>query len=337
MRKIYAKAPGGDYECRLPWPPQGEFFISEYNDCKAKAAHEWLVEIAQEEGTDPPEPIKPVYIFNGYVPAPSNIPARDIWNIGKGLRRQTIPIRGHGESFEQSEEKAYSELAKVSLCDHVWHRHTMSDEKRTMKLDGDCSCQKCRIYVHNLQMDDKLFRAMNLAHEAHEGQYRKYTNAPYIVHPQEVYSAVAWSRSLPEHQWLLMGKAAWLHDVLEDCPQITKERIIAETDEETYNLVFELTNPSKGVKASRAVRKQMDRDHLRTVSWEAKIIKLHDRIVNLRDMEKCPEKDFLALYAKESRQLLDCIKDADEKLAERLLGWIVAAEKWSRSGANDVD
>lgn len=132
---------------------------------------------------------------------------------------------------------------------------------------------------------------------------------------------------MPEKQWLLMARAAWLHDVKEDCPQITDEEIIAAAGEDGFRLVCELTNPSKNSKAPRRVRKQMDRDHLAHVSWEAKII---NRIANLRDMEKCPEKDFVALYANESRALYECLKDADEGLAKELESWVRAAEKWSK-------
>jgi hypothetical protein len=57
---------------------------------------------------------------------------------------------------------------------------------------------------------------------------------------------------------------------------------------------------------------------------------LFDRIANLRDMEKCPEKDFIALYASESRALYEILKDADEGLAKELDSWVRAAEKWSK-------
>ena len=180
--------------------------------------------------------------------------------------------------------------------------------------------------MNYLLSDKGIERAKSLAIEAHEGQFRKYNKLPYIVHPQAVYEKVlqyAQEKQLPEEQTILMCKAAWLHDVIEDCPKITKERIIDETDESTYNLVLELTNPSKGSKAPRAVRKRQDRDHLAIASWEAKIIKLVDRIVNLSDVHQSPDKDFAVLYAQESELLLDCIKDADESLTKELMSLIL--------------
>ena len=63
----------------------------------------------------------------------------------------------------------------------------------------------------------------------------------------------------------------------------------------------------------------MDRDHLMNVSWEAKIIKMFDRIQNLLDMGQCPDKQFVEKYKIESKQLLECLQDANAGLAKELL------------------
>jgi (p)ppGpp synthase/HD superfamily hydrolase len=177
--------------------------------------------------------------------------------------------------------------------------------------------------------ETNILRAKNLATEAHAGQFRKNSGIPYITHPERVANKVReWAtinRADPE----ILIKAAWTHDVLEDCPQISKEQFIHATDQATYDLVLELTNPSKGSNAPRAVRKQMDRDHLKNVSFHAKIIKLIDRIENLKDtLNEMNESNFkfAQLYASESRLLLDCIKDADEGLANELLSLIEKIE-----------
>lgn len=179
-----------------------------------------------------------------------------------------------------------------------------------------------------MKVMNKNENAKLLAYEAHNGQIRKFTGEPYIVHPEQVYTKVTYfclCKGLPEEQKELMQRASWLHDVKEDCPQITDERIISETDEATLNLVLELTNPSKGSKESREARKKMDRDHLARVSWEAKVIKLCDRILNLHDMvQQCTDKKFLALYAKESRLLLEVLQGTEESLELELAQTIAA-------------
>ena len=187
---------------------------------------------------------------------------------------------------------------------------------------------------------NKNENAKRLAYEAHDGQFRKFTGEPYIVHPEQVHNKVTvfcGFKELEEEKKELMQRASWLHDVIEDCSQISNDRIVSETDEETLNLVLELTNPSKGSKEPRAVRKKMDRDHLATVSWEAKVIKLCDRIVNLYDMQhhpgfgmSGPDKSFVALYAKESRALLEVLRGTDEVLELELFTAIASAEEWSK-------
>jgi len=82
--------------------------------------------------------------------------------------------------------------------------------------------------------------------------------------------------------------------------------------------VVELTNPSKGRKdLPRKDRKAMDRAHLATVSREAKVIKMLDRIDNLSDCDAAP-RAFRGLYAMESAMLADVVGDADPRLESEL-------------------
>lgn len=177
----------------------------------------------------------------------------------------------------------------------------------------------------------KIERAKALATEAHQGQFRKYNKLPYVVHPEQVHDEVLnWLNKQPEGSEFknletTMRCAAYLHDVLEDCPQISEARIVEETDGTVLALVKELTNPSKGMKAPRFVRKKMDREHIQNVSLPAKVIKLVDRTVNLGDMGTCPDTDFTAKYADESFELYKCLRTANNavfELEENLLSSI---------------
>lgn len=58
--------------------------------------------------------------------------------------------------------------------------------------------------------------ARNIAHDAHAGQFRRDGVTPYVTHPAQVASAVS-----PEAKPI-----AWLHDVLEDCPQYSRKRLL---------------------------------------------------------------------------------------------------------------
>jgi hypothetical protein len=152
-------------------------------------------------------------------------------------------------------------------------------------------------------------RAAIFATEAHNGQVRKYNGRPYITHPMRVAHA-ALMLDCP----LRVIAAAWLHDVVEDCP-VTFQTIEEEFGTDVCELVRELTNPSKACPhLRRAERKAMDREHIAKASRWAKVLKLLDRTDNILEMDGCGD-DFLALYAKESMQLVDAITDDDELIA----------------------
>jgi (p)ppGpp synthase/HD superfamily hydrolase len=121
-----------------------------------------------------------------------------------------------------------------------------------------------------------------------------------------------------------MVAAAFLHDVVEDTPHTLGE-VAAEFGPEVARLVEELTNPSKGSKASRSERKQQDREHLAEVSVEAKIIKLLDRIDNLHEMTEAPS-GFRKKYCEESRLLVEVIGDVDPGLKAELLDGVERLE-----------
>lgn len=59
---------------------------------------------------------------------------------------------------------------------------------------------------------DLLTKAIFFATKAHEGQMRKMTNTPYILHPIEVASIIA---TITDDQDIMA--AGVLHDVIEDC------------------------------------------------------------------------------------------------------------------------
>lgn len=61
-------------------------------------------------------------------------------------------------------------------------------------------------------------KAIEFAVRAHEGQYRKGSMRPYILHPIEVADIVSAMTDDVE-----VISAAYLHDTIEDCPGVTRE------------------------------------------------------------------------------------------------------------------
>lgn len=145
-------------------------------------------------------------------------------------------------------------------------------------------------------MDDKLVVAHQLASEWHEGEVRKYTGTPYIVHPEAVARLI---RSIP-HTWEDVA-AALLHDVLECDEAVSKQRasiILSRLGPEVLSLVLEVTNPSKAGDGNRLTRKAIDRAHLAKASAGGQTLRLADAIDNLESLSDRDPR-FARDYARE--------------------------------------
>lgn len=151
-----------------------------------------------------------------------------------------------------------------------------------------------------------IIKAAQFARDAHAGQTRKYTNAPYITHPGRVAAAVSLIYDVTEDA----VAAAWLHDVIEDTA-VTPAKLGLHFNDEVVHLVMELTNPSKGMKLNRETRKRIDRDHIAASSYWARVIKVLDRIDNLKEI--APADGFTEVYMAESELLIDAIANAGEE------------------------
>lgn len=148
---------------------------------------------------------------------------------------------------------------------------------------------------------DLISRAYEFARKAHEGQFRD-SGEPYFIHPVEVASILA---ELELDVTSIV--AALLHDVVEDCQNVSVERIETEFGEEVALLVNGVTKLTKMDFKSReehqaeSLRKMflsMARD-IRVI-----LIKLADRLHNMRtlkyrppDKQKRTAEETLEIYA----------------------------------------
>jgi (p)ppGpp synthase/HD superfamily hydrolase len=154
-----------------------------------------------------------------------------------------------------------------------------------------------------------LLRAAAFAKAAHGSQRRKYTDLPYVQHPLRVGSRAL---LLPEASEELAA-AGFLHDVIEDTAR-TYEDIRNAFGDYVAGIVLELTQPEKSV-GNRDFRKNLYHDRLKTASREARLLKLLDRLDNLREMG--PD-GFMVVYTRESRHLLEAIGFTDDSLSNEL-------------------
>lgn len=122
-------------------------------------------------------------------------------------------------------------------------------------------------------------KAVIYATRAHTGQTRKGTNLPFIIHPMEVAAIVA-AMTLDEN----MICAAVLHDVVEDCENISIEDIQKEFGGIIASYVDQ---ESEDKKKTWMERKGHTIEFLKTkASRNAKILALGDKLANIRAISR---------------------------------------------------
>lgn len=127
----------------------------------------------------------------------------------------------------------------------------------------------------------KVAVALRFAVEAHLGQSRKDRRTPYIVHPVAVMRVLSSELGMTEPDVLC---AALLHDVLEDTPR-TFADVRAQFGPRVAQWVEELTIPHEfhGPTVPDSVKTELLVRATGEISWPAVLVKLADRVDNLRD------------------------------------------------------
>ena len=85
-------------------------------------------------------------------------------------------------------------------------------ERKNLILFFKVVTLKCKCKQLERKSNMMIDRAIEFATKAHEGQFRKGTRRPYIVHPIEVGDIVSTMTTDEE-----VISAAILHDTIEDC------------------------------------------------------------------------------------------------------------------------
>ena len=130
-----------------------------------------------------------------------------------------------------------------------------------------------------------LLHAIELASHKHRDQRRKdQEKSPYINHPIAVASLLA-QHSVTDATALL---AAILHDTIEDT-QTTRDELVAAFGEDVAACVCEVTDDKSLPKARR---KELQIEHAAHLSSSAKLVKIADKICNLRDIVDSPPADW---------------------------------------------
>lgn len=121
-------------------------------------------------------------------------------------------------------------------------------------------------------------KAIAFATKAHEGQVRKGTRRPYIVHPLEVGEIVS---EMTDDEEVIA--AAVLHDTIEDCEEVTEEMLRREFGERVALMV---AHESEDKTKSWKERKNATIEYLRHAPRELQYIGLADKLSNIRDIAR---------------------------------------------------
>ena len=136
-------------------------------------------------------------------------------------------------------------------------------------------------------------KAMRFATKAHEGQVRKGTSRPYIVHPVEVGDIVS---SMTKDEEVI--SAAILHDTIEDCKGVTRDMLAEEFSERVASLVAQ---ESEDKSKTWRERKSTTIQKIRTAQREVQMIGLAEELWNRFRMK---DKKIIGWYYKGVRDAL---------------------------------
>ena len=138
-------------------------------------------------------------------------------------------------------------------------------------------------------MDDStgvILNAFRFAAEKHTDQRRKDSKAsPYINHLNGVVETV-WS--VADVRDVILLTAAILHDTIEDT-DATADEIKSQFGEEVLSLVLEVTDDKS---LPKQTRKQLQVEHAPHKSEKAKLLKIADKINNIRDIIQSPPESW---------------------------------------------
>lgn len=157
-----------------------------------------------------------------------------------------------------------------------------------------------------------FIKAVSFAAEKHRHQRRKDVQAsPYINHPIALANVLCHEGGINQITVLC---AAVLHDTIEDTATTAAE-IEALFGPQIATIVQEVTDDTS---LRKAERKQRQIDHAPHISHEAKLVKLADKICNLRDILACPPAGWPRQRKQEyfdwAKNVIDGLRGTDTQL-----------------------
>jgi len=173
----------------------------------------------------------------------------------------------------------------------------------------------------------KILHAANFAAKKHSGQKRK-NSEPYINHPIEVAFLLTVYGETDDAEIIA---AALLHDVFEHCGVSYKE-ISLNFGKEIAGLVLELSDDKS---LPEDERRKMQTIAARSLSKNAKIIRLADKISNLNELITLPlaeNRSALSRYADWVEEILPALSGICGQLESALIKTLEEARRKLKNG-----
>jgi myo-inositol-1(or 4)-monophosphatase len=148
-------------------------------------------------------------------------------------------------------------------------------------------------------MSNLIEKAIDFATRFHDGQKRKGTDQPYIVHPIAVGEIL---KQMTDDEEII--SAGYLHDTIEDCEGITKEVLEKEF---TSRVAWIVDCESEDKSKAWIERKKETIEELKDAKHEIKMVALADKLSNIRDIKRDYEKlgeDFWNRFAIKDKEMI---------------------------------
>lgn len=170
-----------------------------------------------------------------------------------------------------------------------------------------------------------ILAAAHFAADKHRDQRRKGPEkSPYINHPIEVAEVLAGVGGVTE---VAVIQAALLHDTVEDT-ETTHEELLERFGGEVAGLVAEVTDDKSKEKSER---KRLQVEHAGVLTPRAKMIKMADKICNVRDIGTAPPEgwslDRRREYFDWAERVVSGCRDASPALARHFDETVAASRR----------